>query len=946
MRKFLLLKILCLMFTWGQVWAQEKVVTGKVTSEEDGASLPGVNVVVKGTATGAVTDVDGNYTVSIPRSGSVLVFSFVGYTTVERTVDGATVVDIQMSADAKQLSEIIVTGQGAGMERDRIATTVDVVTAEKLKNVPMIRLDQLLQSQLPNTQINLSSGAPGTTSIIRSRGIVSALKSTTPVIYIDGVRVDNLNTASALSLGTGGAQSSALSDIPVEDIERIEFVKGGAATTLYGSDAANGVIQIFTKRGKAGQSAFTFETQLGSIQGTRDFLKFKETSEIGFRPGFIQSYRIGASGGSEALTYSFSGNIYDDNSFTEGYTQRRYNLRGSLNAKLNAKTNYNLSAAFASNGFTRLQNANSSFDRLYGIEQGQHGNPANWDETKRQEVEKLVEDVARLTDWHENILRFQNSHSFIYNPVHDVTINATIGLDYRFSRQRNIQTNAYLIAQGSVAPGTTNQGNINVADRNFLSTTGSLNAQWNKTAGSWSFITTVGSQFFRDFDRQSLITSTGVIDGIKSINSGTRSATDFVSTVVNYGFYAAENMGFKDRYYLDLGLRVDYNTAFGKDVGGQYFPKAGISYVLSSESFMEDIKNVVSFAKLRVTYGEAGNFPPPFTRDRLVLVSPYNNQPAFQPGQPGDDNLKPERTKTLEFGTDLRLLNDKISIGLTYFDAKTVDALFTAPFAASTGEDNQTRNLGEISNKGLEISANVQVLSTDNFELSVNASANTTKNKVLSSGGAPEFGIGGFTFLGPFVKEGQPVGYLRGGKPTFAADGSLASVENNAYLGKPLPDLYGSLGLNLTYKKGLSLYVSGDYQQGAEIANPNETLRFANGIGDDRVPAAAGTNFFNLAQVWVEDANYLKIRNITLSYSLPSRLFNNKVKNASISFSAINPLNFVSSKYIDPEVTGSGAPALLPGTNTQTQQAVTVGGFVYGTFSAPRQFIGTLRFSL
>jgi TonB-dependent starch-binding outer membrane protein SusC len=908
--------------------------------------LPGVSVVVKGTATGAVTDVDGNYTVSVPSPGSVLVFSFVGYTTVEREVGSSSVMDIRMSTDARQLSEIIVTGQGAGMERDRIATTVDVVTAEKLKNVPIVRLDQLLQSQLPNTQINLSSGAPGTTSIIRSRGIVSALKSTTPVIYIDGVRVDNLNTAGALSLATGGAQSSALSDIPVEDIERIEFVKGGAATTLYGSDAANGVIQIFTKRGKAGQSAFTFETQLGSIQGTTDFLKYKQTSEIGFRPGFMQSYRIGASGGGEALTYSFSGNIYDDNSFTEGYTQRRYNIRGSMNARLNSKVNYNMSGAYTSNGFTRLQNANSSFDRLYGMEQGQQGDPNTWDEAKRQQVEQLVSDVARLTDWTENIVRFQNSHSFIYNPVHDVTINATIGLDYRFSRQRNIQTNAYLIAQGSVAPGTTNQGSINIADRNFLSTTGSLNVQWNKSVGALSFITTVGSQFFRDFDRQGLVTSTGVVDGLKTINAGTKSATDYINTVVNYGFYVAENIGFKERYFLDLGLRVDYNTAFGEDVGGQYFPKAGLSYVLSNESFMNDIRNVLSYIKLRASYGEAGNFPPPFARDKLALVNVYMEGPAFQPGQPGDPNLKPERTKTLELGTDFRLLNDKISIGFTYFDAKTIDALFTAPFAASLGQDNQPLNLGEISNKGLEISANVQVLTTDNFELSVNASANTIKNKVISSGGAPEFSIGGFTFLGPFVKEGQPVGYLRGGKPTFAADGSLASVENNAYLGKPLPDVYGSLGLNFTYKRSLSLYVSGDYQKGAQIANPNETLRFANGIGDDRVPPAAGTNFFNLAQVWVENADYTKIRNITLSYSLPSKLFNNKVKNASISFSAINPLNFVKTDYVDPEVTGSGAPATLPGTNTPTQQAVTVGGFVYGTFSAPRQFVGTLRFSL
>ena len=161
----------------------------------------------------------------------------------------------------------------------------------------------------------MSSGSPGTTSIIRSRGVSSALKSSTPVIYIDGVRVDNLNTQNAMSFSTGGAQSSALSDIPVEDIDRIEFVKGGAATTLYGADAANGVIQIFTKRGKSGQNQFSFETQLGAIVGTEDYFKFKETPEIGFRKGFLQSYRLGASGGSNSLTYSVSGNVLNDNSF-------------------------------------------------------------------------------------------------------------------------------------------------------------------------------------------------------------------------------------------------------------------------------------------------------------------------------------------------------------------------------------------------------------------------------------------------------------------------------------------------------------------------------------------------------------------------------------------------------------------------------------------------------
>jgi TonB-dependent SusC/RagA subfamily outer membrane receptor len=945
MKKFLLLCFSCLVTL--HVWAQDRTLSGRVTAQEDGSPIPGVNVVVKGSTTGTVTDADGNYTI---RAGStnVLVFSFIGYTTQEVTVGDRSTVDVQLISDVQQLSEIIITGQGAGMEKRRLSTTVDVVSSDKLKNVPSVRLDQLLQSQLPNTQINLSSGAPGTNSVIRSRGVSSALRSTTPVVYIDGVRVDNLNTASALSLGTGGAQSSAISDIPVEDIERIEFVKGGAATTLYGSDAANGVIQIFTKRGKPGQSRFNFETQIGAISGTRDFFRYDITPDIVFRTGLMQSYRLGVSGGSEALTYSFSGSIYDDNSFVieDGLGQRRYNLRGSLNAKISSKANYNMSTAFTSSNFTRLQNANSGFDQLNGIDQALFGDPRDWDETTEKDIRDQVREVTRLSNFDENVIRFQNSHSFVYNPIEKVTINMSLGFDYRFSRQRNVTTNAYLIALGNQPPGTTNRGTIAVADRSFLTTTGTLNVQWDERVNDFSFVTTAGGQFFRDNDRQTLANATNVTEGSLSLNnSGSRTVGDFLSSLTNYGFYIAENAGYKNKYFLDLGVRVDFNSTFGSEVGGQYFPKAGVSYVLSEEAFMQN-QNVVSNAKIRASYGEAGNFPPPFTRDRLVMVNSFLGFPAYQPGQPGDSKLKPERTKTIELGTDLAFLNNRVTLSFTYFDAKTIDALFTAPYAPSLGDENQTRNLGEISNKGFELAATVQIMSNDDWDISFNASANGVTNKVVSSGGAPEFTIGGFTFLGSFVKEGKPVGYFRGNRPTFAPDGTIASVEQNANLGNPIPELFGNLGLNVTFKKRLSLFISGDYQLGAEVVNTNEVLRHIRGFGDDRVPdASQAVNFFDLASVWVEDADYLKIRNISVNYELPVKIFGNRIRSASVGFTALNPFNFVSGNTIDPEITGAGAPGTLPGTNTPTQQAITVGGFSYGTFSAPRQFIGTLRFS-
>lgn len=238
---------------------------------------------------------------------------------------------------------------------------------------------------------------------------------------------------------------------------------------------------------------------------------------------------------------------------------------------------------------------------------------------------------------------------------------------------------------------------------------------------------------------------------------------DFISTLTNYGIYGQENIGFKNRYFLEFGLRADGNSAFGEDIGLQYFPKVGVSYDVSSEEYFQVIPaSVVSSLKLRANYGEAGNFPPPFSQDRLIQVNSYNSGTSYTFGNPGDPNLKPERTKTFEVGGDLGLLRNRLNFSMTFYNAKTVDALFNAPFAPSTGQNAQTRNLGEIENKGFELVTRALIVNSNALKLNFTTSVNKNKNVVLSSGGAPEFSIGGFQFRGAFVKEGQPVGYFRG----------------------------------------------------------------------------------------------------------------------------------------------------------------------------------------
>ena len=293
-------------FLAGLAHAQDGAIRGKITDQVTGQPLPGVNIVLQELFVGAASTIDGDYSIENIEPGQyTLVASFIGFktTTISITITAGETLeqDITLAEDLVGLDEVVVTGQGTGIEKRRLSTTIDVITPKQLEATPSTRLDQILQAQLPNSQIRFSSGQPGTASLIRSRGPVSANLSTTPVIYVDGVRVDNLNTASGLSVDTGGAQSSALPDIPTENIERIEFIKGGAATTLYGSDAANGVIQIFTKKGLPGRSDITFQSELGVISGTRDFLKYGRTADILFEDGFSQTYRLSGNGGTNNL---------------------------------------------------------------------------------------------------------------------------------------------------------------------------------------------------------------------------------------------------------------------------------------------------------------------------------------------------------------------------------------------------------------------------------------------------------------------------------------------------------------------------------------------------------------------------------------------------------------------------------------------------------------------
>ncbi len=943
------------------------VVTGRVTDAGTGKPLSYAQIFAENDRERvARSDADGRYRLAGLAPGArTITVRLVGFASksgpVTVSVGAPATLDFQLTAQPLQLDAVVSTGQGGEISKRRLATQVDVVGPEAIEASPAKRIDELLQAKVPGAQIRLTSGQAGTTSIIRTRGVTSVTNNSTPVIYVDGVRVDNLNTVATLGLNLSGVRSqgaatSALADLPLDNIDRVEFVPGGAATTLYGSDAANGVIQIFTKRGSAGKPKGYIEARLGYDTPQTQFLYFDRTSDLIYRNGFTQGYSGGIDGGSETITYSASGNLRASESQRIYGDNRQFGLRNAVSAALGRKAKYQGTISFNQSDAPRFRNGNSGgYNALWLLEDGRSsalGFNNNIDSISTADyavLKTFIQDAERLQNNTVFTRAWTTSHTMSYDPLPSLKANATFGVNNRFSKESAIVTNQFLIATKSFPAGTVDRGTISNYERNFTGFTFNAGLQHTANIGSsLSIITAAGGQLFRNDDQQVAYTATNVRDGAQTIaGAGVTASSDLAYRVANYGVFGQTNISLLERYTMELGLRVDRNTAFGENTGAQLYPKVGLVYAVGDEPWLRSrvSEAVLSDLRLRAAFGVAGQFPPPFANDRTIGFNSFNGQQAATFGQPGNLDLRPERTGTLEFGADVGLFRNVVSLGLGYYTSRTTDALINAPPAPSTGLPSQLRNIGEISNNGLELRGTVTPISRPSVRLTLNGAYNTLNNRVVNLNGTPPFGISGFgaSTVQGIVEEGYPVGYLRGAKAIFDESGKIVRVEQLQYLGKPTPDSFGSFGAQLGLGSRLTLSTSADYQFGAQQQSFDRAFRYLYGVNrtEDYVPAAALTQYGTRAAIWqqvmnrwVENTDYVSFRTVTVDYKPSARLLPGLATDARVSFSVTNPYRWASSHW-DPETDLSSAGE---------QGAAAVGGYNYATDSAPRTYLLTLRF--
>ena len=936
-------------------------VTGRVVDQASNAPISQAQVVVVGTTLGARTNDQGQYTiVDVPAGTHELRVLRLGFASVTRPITvsaGQSVsADFSLQEQALTLDVVITTATGEQQRTRETGNSVGVITSEDIELATTPNLSNVLAGRTAGVSVLHSGGTTGTGAKVRIRGANSLSLSNEPLLIIDGVRVNN--SPESNSIGVGGQSPSRLNDINPEDIASIEVLKGPAASALYGTAAANGVIQITTKKGHSGRPVVQSFYEVGSIKEYRDYpSNYQGFDAAGdacytvdeadglctitdvesfnpiethspFRTGGRQQVGLSVSGGSDGTTFYVSGDYEDEDGIYKSSTLDRANLRANLSGTLYDRVNFTVNSGYLSSDLRLPQNDNNILGVLSGgLLGGFADDPDNcgyifacpevldFIET-RQEVDRFIGGVsgnAEVTSW----LR--------------LTGNTGLDLLNRFDHE--------LIPPGRVFFSTLDEGErtsnrfqignytANISGTATFELTPSIVSQ-----------TSAGTQFQREIFR-----GTSAFGAVLTPGSGNLEGTAARFAVgENYvdnrtfGAFVQEQLAWNDRLYLTLAVRGDDNSAFGADFGFAYYPSVSASWVISEEPFFP-VLDAISSLRLRTAYGESGlrpSFRDAVTFFNSVAVRTESGDvPGITVGGLGSASLQPERTSEYEAGLDVGFLDGTLGLEVTYYSKESTDALVSRRTAPSAGTPTSVFvNLGSVTNRGIEALLNARVAQMTNFLADLTLSYSYNKNELEDLGtdaaGNPLppiiFGLGGDTQR---HTEGQPLGaYFQ--RPIIGwgdanGDGLIGSDEVEVgdtpeFLGSSLPTRQASLTGRLTFFEWIQLSGLFDYKGGYKQFNSTEEFRcdaFFNcrAINDPTAPldeqarAVAGA-VHSTAAGYIEDADFIKLREVALTFSLPDRWASQlRAAGLSLTLAGNNLATWTDYTGLDPEINFGGA---------------------------------------
>jgi len=832
----------CFIFLWffNPTWAQE-TISGKVTDESDNGDLPGVNVLVKGTTTGTVTDADGNYQLSIAEDARTLVFSSVGYQTREVNIGNRNVINISLSSDVQALSEVVVIGYGTQRKSD-LTGAVSSVSREDLE-LPVINTpDQALQGKAAGVNVFTGSHEPGGAMSVEVRGTASLNAGGSPLYVIDGVPLSDYVGTSAL--GGNGPSFNPMANIDPTSIQSIEVLKGASATAIYGSRGSNGVVLITTKQGEAGKAKIDYSGQVSMAGPVNklDFLNAQEHAmlvnerarllgnpevftqeqvnafgvgtdwqdEIFRDPAVSQRHQLSVSGGSEDVRYYVSGSYNDNQGLIVGSSFQRYgatiNLNANASERLKIDQNLQISRTTQDRVLTGRKGYGSQGDIMsYMINTSptipvydENGNYVN-----TRDVPLGGDDNPLFTANEYEIDRWDTrvvgNVAATYNIAEGFDAVVRLGtdiLDYSLGEYFPIGSR----------PANNGQANFNEVRRNNFLNENLL--KYNNTFGIHRIDALAGFTYQTEEFMQTQASGRGFpSDAYKYWNTGIAQSPSNPSTFKNewtlLSWIGRINYVLADKYLFTATARADGSSKFGVNNKWGIFPSAAFAWRISNEGFMDNVEPV-SNLKLRLSYGQSGN-------DRIGVYESLSlinfsssdgssylfgaNDPASKvvrarPNGIANPDLGWERSEDYNIGIDLGMFNDRVNLTADYYNQTTTDLLLNVPLPNQSGFRSVFQNTGSVKNQGIELTLNTYNLVGD-FKWNSTIVWAHNENEILSLGGAPYMYVG-WAGGGNVRNHGRNVARLEPGYPVGMFYGSVLHP-NRVWLSQEEIDEVGTM---------------------------------------------------------------------------------------------------------------------------------------------------------
>lgn len=917
--------------------AQEGVVSGVVVADPSLRPLAGARVAVEGTALAAVTDANGRFRLTGLSGAQVrLQASLLGYRAAAQTAAvGSSDVRITMSESVLALDAVVVTGTVNGEERRAIGNSVSTVNAaEVVATAPVRTVDDLINGRAAGVVVLPGTGMVGSGSKIRIRGISTFSLSSDPLIYVDGVRVNN-ETNSGIAAQFFSGVVSRLNDFDPGQIESIEILKGPAAATLYGTEASRGVINIITKRGAPGGTRYTVGIRQGAnwfndaegrmpvnywrdpggqVQSLNLVQRRNDEGRPLFRTGQLQTYSASVSGGNGGVQYYVGGDVTRNEGAEANNAREQFGGRFNLDIAPSPEVDIRASGGYVQNA-TSLSCEGGCGGAMFGAVFSTPANlPENlcgatpsygcdfWDGTivgpaERYRVLEIGQDIDRLTA----SLRFR------YRPFSWLASSLTVGTDV--TQEQNEEYLPYLtndtIAYFWGEP--TRRGYKYQTRRAQTFNTWDFNSTASFGLGSsLTTATSVGVQYYtRNIEFIGAQGNEFAGPGLSTIGAAARKPYADEDYLQNntLGVFLQETLGWRDRLFLTGAVRVDNNSAFGSEVDFVAYPKASVSWVLTEEPAVRRLApSLLNTFKLRAAYGHSGTQPTAFAALRTFApVTGPNGTPAITPLSVGNPDLRPERGREIEVGFDAGLLDERVGVDFTYYRKRTTDGVLLRPTPPSSGfSGSRWINAGEILNSGVEALVRAQILEGARLGWDVALNVATNRGRVESLVGEDTAIVSGSTqyrigyapaswFREQVVSARYDAATDRvtdvmcadgqgGETPCYNAGGQL--VAPRVFLGRTIPAFEGSFTSNVTVLGQFVLTGMVDWKRDYKKFNNNHQARCVefrtcreNVYPDEADPVllAQIRSGGRLQNSFFEDASFARLREVALTWNVPAR---------------------------------------------------------------------------